>query len=152
MKVGVVVFPGSNCDHDTLHGVTVCGGTPREIWHKDTSLGDVPIPANSRVLLLWAAADRPPPQDPASPHRDVDGASRGPHFAFGRGLHFCIGAPLARLESRIAIERLLARTTRISLDPDDPPVRRPSILLRRHASLPITVEAPASTPRTPETI
>jgi phosphoribosylformylglycinamidine synthase I len=41
VKVGVVVFPGSNCDHDTLHGVSVCGGIPREIWHKDTSLGDV---------------------------------------------------------------------------------------------------------------
>ena len=105
----------------------------------DTSLGDVPIPANSRVLLLWAAADRPSPQEPASAHQDSDGAGRGPHFAFGRGLHFCIGAPLARLESRIAIERLLAQTSRISLDPDYPPVRRPSILLRRHASLPVSL-------------
>jgi len=105
----------------------------------DTSLGNVPIPANSRILLLWAAADRPSPQGPPSAHRDIDDAGRGPHFAFGRGLHFCIGAPLARLESRIAIERLLAQTFRISLNPDDPPVRRPSILLRRHASLPVTV-------------
>jgi cytochrome P450 family 144 len=105
----------------------------------DTCLGDVPIPANCRILLLWAAADRPSPQEPASAHQDLDGAGRGPHFAFGRGLHFCIGAPLARLESRIAIERLLAQTSRISLDPDHPPVRRPSILLRRHASLPVTL-------------
>jgi len=103
----------------------------------DTSLGDVPIPANSRVLLLWAAADRPSRQEHASASHDLDDAIRGPHFAFGRGLHFCIGAPLARLESRIAIERLLAQTTRVSLDPDHPPVRRPSILLRRHASLPV---------------
>jgi cytochrome P450 len=106
----------------------------------DTSLGDVLIPANSRVLLLWAAADRPSPEEPASAHQDVESAGPGPHFAFGRGLHFCIGAPLARLESRIAIERLLARTSRLSLDPDHPPVRRPSILLRRHASLPVTLE------------
>lgn len=105
----------------------------------DTCLGDVPIPANSRILLLWAAADRPSSEEPASGHRDLDGAGRGSHFAFGRGLHFCIGAPLARLESRIAIERLLARTSRISLDPNHPPVRRPSILLRRHASLPVTL-------------
>jgi cytochrome P450 len=105
----------------------------------DTCLGDVPILAHSRILLLWAAADRPSPQEPASAHQDVDDVGHGPHFAFGRGLHFCIGAPLARLESRIAIERLLAQTSRISLHPDHPPVRRPSILLRRHASLTVTL-------------
>jgi cytochrome P450 len=105
-----------------------------------TSLGGVPIPANSRVLLLWAAADRPLPKEPTSAFEDLDGAGPGPHFAFGRGLHFCIGAPLARLEARIAVERLLAETSVLSLDPDHPPVRRPSILLRRHASLPITLE------------
>jgi len=106
----------------------------------DTSLGDMPIPANSRVLLLWAAADRPSPQTTASERKDVEDAGPGPHFAFGRGLHFCIGAPLARLESRIAIERLLAQTSQVSLDPDHLPVRPPSILLRRHASLPVIVE------------
>jgi cytochrome P450 len=104
----------------------------------DTTLGDVHIPANSRVLLLWAAANRPSPQEPGSALEDVDGP--GTHYAFGRGLHFCIGAPLARLESRIAIERLLAQTSRLALDPDHPSVRRPSILLRRHTSLPVTLE------------
>jgi cytochrome P450 len=103
----------------------------------NTSLGDVSIPANSRILLHWAAANRPSPQESGGAHRDFAGAEPGAHFAFGRGLHFCIGAPLARLEARIAIERLLAQTSRISLDPDRPPVRRPSIFLRRHATLPV---------------
>jgi cytochrome P450 len=106
----------------------------------DTTLGDVPIPANSRVLLLWAAANRPWPEEPGSSRRDLDAADPGAHYAFGRGLHFCVGAPLARLESRIAIERLLARTSRVALDPDHAPVRRPSILLRRHTSLCVTLE------------
>jgi len=106
----------------------------------DTMLGDVPIPANSRVLLLWAAGDRPSPEASAGGRHAPDDAAPGPHFGFGRGLHFCIGAPLARLESRIAIERLLARTSHISLDPDHPPVRRPSILLRRHASPHVTLD------------
>jgi cytochrome P450 len=57
------------------------------------------------------------------------------HLAFGRGLHFCIGAPLARLEARIAIERLLARTSSIELDPHREPERPRSIFLRRHRSL-----------------
>ena len=99
----------------------------------DTTLGDVHIPANSRVLLMWAAANRLSPRAPE--HEDLEAAGAGTHYAFGRGLHFCIGAPLARLETRVAVERLLARTARLSPDPDRPPTRRPSIFLRRHASL-----------------
>ena len=106
----------------------------------DTTLGNVHIPANSRVLLMWAAANRPSPGEPGSRHEDLDPAGPGNHYAFGRGLHFCIGAPLARLEARVAIERLLAQTSRVALDPNDPPARRPSIFLRRHASLPVILE------------
>jgi len=106
----------------------------------DTILGGVRIPANSRVLLMWAAANRPSPQEPGATHEDVDAGGAGNHYAFGRGLHFCIGAPLARLEARIAVERLLEQTSRFVLDPDHAPVRRPSILLRRHASLPVVLE------------
>lgn len=106
----------------------------------DTTLGGTSIPAHSRVLLMWAAANRPPP---GAPEAAADGPGpRGPapHFAFGRGLHFCIGAPVARLESRVALERLLARTSSIALDPDHPPTRRPSIFIRRHATLPVVIE------------
>ena len=52
-------------------------------------------------------------------------------------MHFCIGAPVARMEARLALEQVLARTTSIALVPDDPPTRRPSIFLRRHARLPV---------------
>jgi cytochrome P450 len=90
--------------------------------------GGTSIPANSRVLLMWAAANRPHLDDPER---------RAPHYAFGRGLHFCIGAPLARLEARVVIEQLLRRTSEFSLDREAAPVRRPSISLRRHVSLPI---------------
>ena len=105
----------------------------------DTELGGVAIPAGSRVLLLWAAANRPPPD--AGPPDGGDGR-RGPapHLAFGRGLHFCIGAPLARVEARIAVERLLAATRSFRLDPAQRPTRRPSISIHRHAELPIVVE------------
>ncbi len=108
----------------------------------DTRLGTTEVPAGSRVLLLWSAANQ-----------TIDGAAGdrpGPHFAFGRGIHFCIGAALARLEARVMIEELLARTASFHLDPDRPPSRRPSIMLRRHASLPIRLspslasEGPAS--------
>jgi cytochrome P450 len=107
----------------------------------DATLGDVRVPANSHVLLMWAAANRPSPEQPGRPREDPDAAGAGSHFAFGRGIHFCIGAPLARLESRLVLERLLARTSSLALDSERPPVRRPSVFLRRHASLPVVVGA-----------
>jgi len=100
---------------------------------QDTQLGDTAIPAGSRVLLLWSAAN----QGSATPVGD----RVPPHFAFGRGIHFCIGSALARLEARVMIEQLLARTSSFRLDPERPPRRRPSIMLRRHASLPLLLEA-----------
>ncbi|MFZ4519477.1 MAG: cytochrome P450, partial [Microthrixaceae bacterium] len=107
----------------------------------DTVLGGVAIPARSRVLLMWAAANRPAPgaSPPPTPGDDV-GRRVAPHYAFGRGLHFCIGAPVARLEARVALERLLAATSDISLDPTRPPTRRPSVFIRRHATLPVVVQ------------
>ena len=102
---------------------------------RDTQLGDTPIPASSRVLLLWSAANQSVGPDAG----DTPGRP-APHFAFGRGIHFCIGAALGRLEARVMIEELLAATTRFELDPDRPPRRRPSIMLRRHASLPLRLD------------
>jgi cytochrome P450 family 144 len=103
----------------------------------DTTLGGTSIPAHSRVLLMWAAANRP--GDEAGD--GIKGTERNsrppPHFAFGRGLHFCIGAPLARLEARVVIERLLQRTSGVTFDGKQPPLMRPSISLRRHVSLPV---------------
>jgi cytochrome P450 len=106
----------------------------------DTSIGGVAIPAHSRVLLMWAAANRPAP-GAADDSGELDLEARPlPHFAFGRGLHFCIGAPVARMETRLALERLLAATSSIELDPAAPSTRRPSIFIRRHATLPVVVE------------
>lgn len=99
----------------------------------DTRLGDSPIPAASTVLLLWSAANQP---EEGEADRST-GDRPAPHFAFGRGIHFCIGAALARLEARVIVEVLLDSTKWFALDPDQAPTRRPSIMLRRHSTLPI---------------
>ena len=81
--------------------------------------------------MSWAAANRDPEQwpDPDQLRLDRPGAAR--HLGFGYGIHFCIGAPLARLEARVALEELLARTRRIALDSARPPVHVPSLFVRR---------------------
>jgi cytochrome P450 len=110
----------------------------------DTQLGGVDIPAGARVLLMWAAANL----DEAA-HREPDVLSLErelpkSHLAFGRGIHFCIGAPLARLEARVAITRLLGSTAAVRLDPDLPPRHHRDIFLRRLAQLGVvTSPAPA---------
>jgi len=71
-------------------------------------LGGVTIPAHEQVLVLLASAGRDPARFAGPDELDLTRAERG-HLAFGYGIHFCLGAPLARLEGEIAFTSLLAR-------------------------------------------
>ena len=106
---------------------------------RDTELGGVRLPAGSMALLMWASANLDEAGVDRPDELRLDRPTPKQHFAFGRGIHFCIGAPLARLEARRTIEHLLSATTDIALDPDHPPAYRPSIFLRRLGTLPIQV-------------
>jgi cytochrome P450 len=101
------------------------------------ALDDTDIPERSKVQLLYAAANRDPEQfpDPDSFRLDRPRHEIGKHVAFGWGIHFCIGAPLARLEARVAFERILARMDGIALDGE--PERNKSFVLHGLTSLPI---------------
>lgn len=102
---------------------------------RDTSLGGVDLPAGSRLLLLWGAANRDPSRfaEPNEFLLDRDGFG---HLAFGRGVHFCVGAALARLEARIVIGELLARTTDVGVAGAGRWL--PSLLVRRLEHLELT--------------
>ncbi|MFH8622908.1 cytochrome P450 [Streptomyces vietnamensis] len=84
------------------------------------TIGDTVIPAGQTVLVAIGALDRDPARFPEPDRFDIRRDTRG-HLAFGHGIHYCLGAPLARLEGRIALRTLLDRFPRLELDPEAEP-------------------------------
>ncbi len=102
-----------------------------------TEVQGVPIAAGSTVLLFWGAANRDPAEYDRPDDVVLDRPTPKHHLAFGRGIHFCVGAPLARLEAEVVLTRLLARTESFALDPDRPPTRVSSLMVHRFETLPL---------------
>jgi cytochrome P450 len=91
-----------------------------------TTIGDVDIPAGTTVMVLNAAANHDPRQFDDPDAVCLDRVNGRQHIGFGFGIHACAGAPLARAEGRVSLERLLDRTTdiRISEAEHGPPGER----------------------------
>jgi len=103
---------------------------------EDCELAGQEISRGQLVLTLIGAANRDPRQFP-DPDRLHLARSPNQHFSFGRGIHFCLGAPLARLEGRIAIGSLVSRFPDLRMAGE--PVRRETITLRGLSRLPLAV-------------
>lgn len=82
---------------------------------QSTAVGGVDVPAGTVVTLLPGAANRDPDRFEQPDQFDMDRPNAREHLAFGRGVHTCVGAPLARAEARIAIGRLLDRMADITI-------------------------------------
>ena len=108
---------------------------------RDTTLGAVEIPAGATVLLLWGAANRDAAEFERPDEVDLDRPVPRHHLSFGRGIHHCVGAPLARIEARNVVAVLLERTRRITLDPQQAPHWVNSLMVRRHEQLPLRLLA-----------
>jgi cytochrome P450 len=103
----------------------------------DITIGGKTIGKGELVMPFIGAADRDPAQFPDPDRLDL-GRADNRHIAFGWGIHFCLGAPLARVEGQIAINTLIRRFPKLALATDRPEYRQ-SLTLRGLTSLPVTV-------------
>jgi cytochrome P450 len=116
--------PVQNLGRQTTRPVTVRG---------------VEIPKDSRIIVSFGAANRDPEAFDAPDEFRVDRDERR-HLGFGQGVHFCLGAGLARLEGRIALDAMLDRFAQI--EPGSAPsVRRQSTVIRGFDTLPLRAHA-----------
>ncbi|MGH3830886.1 MAG: cytochrome P450 [Pseudonocardiaceae bacterium] len=106
---------------------------------RDTEVAGCPVPAGSFIVVLLGGANR----DPAvfsDPHRfDVTRPEADQHLAFSSGIHYCIGATLARLEGEIGLQTLFRRFPDLALA--GTPHRRPTRVLRGYDSIPVRLNS-----------
>jgi len=106
---------------------------------ENTGISGTPVETGAMVAVIFGAANRDPAQFPEPDRFDV-GRTPNEHLAFGEGIHFCLGAPLARLEARIAFEAIVERCAEIRLaDPTAALSYRGSFITRGLRALPLAV-------------
>ncbi|ATL29281.1 cytochrome P450 [Streptomyces formicae] len=105
--------------------------TPLQLFERwvleDIEVGGVRIPRGAEVALLFGSANHDPAVFEAPGELDITRADN-PHISFSAGIHYCIGAPLARIELAASLRALLRRAPRLTLAAE--PVRRPNFVMR----------------------
>ncbi len=108
---------------------------------RETELGGVAIPEGATLTLLWGSANRDSSEFADPDAFDLDRPNSKGHLAFGHGTHFCLGASLARLEARVAIEAMLDSGDSIAFACDPHNLRiAPSLFIRKLEALPIRLK------------
>ncbi|MGF6881740.1 cytochrome P450 [Nocardia sp. GP40] len=130
---------------ETLRRNPPIAAMPFRFTVEDIDLGDgVQIPRGEAILASIAGANRDPKVFGKQAHQfDARRDSRG-HMAFGYGMHRCVGAPLARLEARVALPGLFKRFPHIQLGVDPAELQSlPSFVMDGHRAIPVRLGAPA---------
>jgi cytochrome P450 len=111
--------------------------SPERFAREDVAIGGTVIPRGEMVRVVIAAADRDPERFPDPDALDITRTDNR-HLAFGKGIHHCLGAPLARMEGQIAIDTLLRRMPGLRLqEPPESMSWRPGMVMRGLQGLPV---------------
>jgi cytochrome P450 len=105
---------------------------------RDTQLLGQTVLSGQKLFLVYLAANRDERYYVDANSFTIDRGRVAPNLAFGRGIHHCIGAPLARLEARVALEVLSTRLPGLRLAEGYTPTYQPHPFLRGMAELPVT--------------
>ncbi len=105
---------------------------------REVMLSGVAIPANSVVCVNLGAANHDPGHFPDPEAFRIDRSNAGDHLTFGKGRHFCLGAPLARLETAVALRALFGRLGTIAVVPGQDQVYLPVVTLDSRLHLEVT--------------
>lgn len=134
---------------ETLRWDPSIANLPFRYTREEVHLEGVVIPAGSAVLMCYGAAGRDPARHGATAHRfDLHRDDASSHLAFSHGAHYCLGAPLARLEARLVLQRLFTRFPRLRLAaPASALVAMPSLIANGFSELPVTASPSPLTPR-----
>ena len=112
------------------------------------AIGDTVVPSGDLIMFMTGAANRDPAVF-ADPDRFDIARSPNPHLAFGAGIHYCVGAPLARMEAEVAFEQLLRQRPGLALaEPEVAPAWRKLINWRGLETLPLRNAVATSAPAT----
>lgn len=127
---------------ETLRHDSPVQWSPRLVL-EDTEIGGVPVEQGAIVICVWGSANYDEDVFADAERFDPERENIKDHMAFGLGTHFCLGAPLARLEGRVAFEQLLTRLPglRLAAGAEDPP-NVDSPLFRGPAEVRIEFDAP----------
>jgi cytochrome P450 family 144 len=109
------------------------------VAREDVEIAGEKLPSGARIKLLWGSANRDERQFPEPEALRIERPELKSHMAFGFGIHHCIGAALARLEVRVALEELLACSRALGLAPGEDVRHVPSLMMRRIERLRIEI-------------
>ncbi len=133
LRTDASLYPGAV--EEFLRYDTPFQSAPRTVT-EDCTVAGQRIEEGQLVHVMLGATNRDPEQFEQPAKLDLRRANNK-HLAFGYGIHFCLGAALARLEGPIAIQRLLERFPKLGLVPGDPPVWKKSMVQRGLERLPL---------------
>jgi cytochrome P450 len=133
---------------ESLRHVTSVHGVPRTTT-RPVTLGGVDLPAGADLYVHLAAAQRDPAMFDDPDRLDIRRANVQRQFAFGRGIHTCLGAPLARLEARVALDTLIERLPGLRLATDGRDQWIPHMLTPGLERLDLRWDGATQTGRTP---